>query len=197
MFVVGRVARRRAETRERIFVEAMRLFAERGVDQVTVADITEAADIGKGTFFTYFPSKADVFSYFGEQVIEAMTDAAQKDKALSAPRRLKVAFAAAASWIEAHPQPARQMAVSRTVRPGIDLGSRNQHRLRTLFTDIIVSGQESGDIDRDVDVEQAVIVLSAGYLGCVISWAAESDGTSLRDRLDGMVRIVVHGIRRR
>jgi len=50
-----RVSRRRARTRERIFTEAMRLFAERGFDTVTVADITEAADIGKGTFFTPFP----------------------------------------------------------------------------------------------------------------------------------------------
>ena len=60
-----RVSRRRAQTRERIFIEAMRLFAERGFDRVTVADITEAADVGKGTFFTHFPSKRDVFRYLG------------------------------------------------------------------------------------------------------------------------------------
>ena len=53
-----RVSRRRAQTRERIFIEAMRLFAERGFDRVTVADITEAADVGKGTFFTHFPLQA-------------------------------------------------------------------------------------------------------------------------------------------
>ena len=52
-----RVARRRAETRRRIVETAMRLFTERGYDNVTVADITDAADVAKGTFFTHFPSK--------------------------------------------------------------------------------------------------------------------------------------------
>ena len=73
-----RVARRRAQTRERIFTEAMQLFVERGFDNVTVADITEAADIGKGTFFTHFPSKRDVFRYLGEQVADAMSSDAQQ-----------------------------------------------------------------------------------------------------------------------
>ena len=72
------MARRRARTRERIFTEAMRLFAEHGFDRVTVADITEAADVGKGTFFTHFPSKRDVFRYLGEQVSEVMAEAARE-----------------------------------------------------------------------------------------------------------------------
>ena len=37
-------------TRERIFRAALKLFAERGVLAVTVEDITEAADVGKGEF---------------------------------------------------------------------------------------------------------------------------------------------------
>ncbi|HEV8383818.1 MAG TPA: helix-turn-helix domain-containing protein, partial [Candidatus Acidoferrales bacterium] len=62
----GRRERRRAETREKIFRAALGLYAARGLGAVTVEDITEAADVGKGTFFNYFPSKEHVFEAFGE-----------------------------------------------------------------------------------------------------------------------------------
>ncbi len=54
--------RRRVETRERIVRAALRLFSERGVTATTVEDITNAADVGKGTFFNYFPSKEQILA---------------------------------------------------------------------------------------------------------------------------------------
>src|SRR5260370_41803988 len=49
--------RRSAAIRERLFQAALQLFAEKGFAETTVEDITNAADVGKGTFFNYFPSK--------------------------------------------------------------------------------------------------------------------------------------------
>src|SRR3954465_14538770 len=52
--------RKKRQTRETIVPEAMRLFAERGFDGVTIADIAEAAQIAPRTYFGYFPTKEDV-----------------------------------------------------------------------------------------------------------------------------------------
>ncbi len=74
---MGRRQRRAAETRLRLFRCALQLFAERGFPNVTVGDITEAADVGKGTFFNYFESKDHVLGVMAEiqlgKVREAMT----------------------------------------------------------------------------------------------------------------------------
>lgn len=49
--------RKKAQTRRRIEETAVRLFAERGYDAVTVNEIAEAAGVAKVTLFTYFPTK--------------------------------------------------------------------------------------------------------------------------------------------
>jgi len=53
----GRRKKRADETRERLYQRALQLIVEKGLPSVTVEDITEAADVGKGTFFNYFQSK--------------------------------------------------------------------------------------------------------------------------------------------
>src|SRR5260370_37052260 len=58
--------RRSADIRERLFRHALELFAQKGFAETTVEDITEAADVGKGTFFNYFPSKDHILLAFGE-----------------------------------------------------------------------------------------------------------------------------------
>lgn len=57
---LSRVERRRASTRARIVEAAERLMRERGVEAVTIQDVTEAADVGHGTFYLHFKTKAEV-----------------------------------------------------------------------------------------------------------------------------------------
>ena len=49
--------RRASATRQRLLDAARAVFAEKGLDLTSIGDITERADVGKGTFYSYFPSR--------------------------------------------------------------------------------------------------------------------------------------------
>src|SRR5215204_6850725 len=52
--------RKKRAAREAIASTARRLFAERGFDAVTVAEVAAAADVSEKTVFNHFPTKEDL-----------------------------------------------------------------------------------------------------------------------------------------
>ena len=86
---------KKLRTRHEIADSAMRLFAERGFDHVTVAEVAAAAGVSEKTVFNYFPTKEDLF-YDEVPARQAAIRAAIRGRApgesiLSALRRLQVA----------------------------------------------------------------------------------------------------------
>jgi AcrR family transcriptional regulator len=59
--LTDRRARKKAQTRELIRSVARRLFADRGFDTVTIADIARASDVAVQTVFNHFATKEELF----------------------------------------------------------------------------------------------------------------------------------------
>jgi AcrR family transcriptional regulator len=57
---LGLRERKKQQTREKIARVALELFAERGYDETTLADIAEAAEIAPRTIFAYYECKDDI-----------------------------------------------------------------------------------------------------------------------------------------
>src|SRR6202163_4979826 len=83
----NRRERQSLERRERLFRSALDLFARKGFTETTVEDITNAADLGKGTFFNYFPSKDHLLSAFGEIQVAKLEAAAKAARHSTVPMR--------------------------------------------------------------------------------------------------------------
>jgi AcrR family transcriptional regulator len=87
--------RKKQRTREQIIEAAMRLFAERGYQATTVADIATAADVAPRTFFAHFPSKEAVVFHDVDRDLEGLA-AALRDRPPG-----ETAFDALRGWIDA------------------------------------------------------------------------------------------------
>jgi AcrR family transcriptional regulator len=73
---MGLRERKKAQTRQLLADTAWRLFAERGFDQVPVAEVAREAQVALATVFNYFPTKEDLFFFrledYGERLLAAV-----------------------------------------------------------------------------------------------------------------------------
>jgi AcrR family transcriptional regulator len=65
-----RLDRRKARTRQALIDAAVRLIGEGRGERASIQEITEAADIGFGSFYNHFESKDDLFRTASEEALE-------------------------------------------------------------------------------------------------------------------------------
>lgn len=92
----------RSNGKERILDEAMRLFAERGFDSVTVRDIASEAEVSVGLINHHFGSKEGLREAVDRKFIEQFEEVLQAPPDVPARRRLDDIYSWVDDWIARH-----------------------------------------------------------------------------------------------
>ena len=173
---MGRRQRHGAETRMRLFRCALQLFAERGYPNVTVEDITEAADVGKGTFFNYFESKDQVLSVMSEiqlgKVKEALTLAEAGERTIRSV--LHYLFLRSAEEPGRSPDLARALLSSFLASEGVRLMAYNvASEGRKMLAQIVAEGQKRIEIDSRLSEDTVALQIQQAFMGTLLLWSLE------------------------
>ena len=147
--------RKKQQTRERIASVALELFAERGYDHTTLAEIAEAADVSPRTIFAYFQSKEDILfcdePLMYERLEQTLMERAPGQTTVDALRVFVASF-----------HEADEQAVLRKRIIGASEGLRNSERARSAPMEELITAsiaQDLGDVGPD-DIRPRLIAAS-------------------------------------
>jgi AcrR family transcriptional regulator len=192
----NRRERQSLERRERLFRAALDLFARKGFAESTVEDITNAADLGKGTFFNYFPSKEHILLAFAEMQLGKLRAAADEAREKNEPTRVFLRSLGARMTQEPIRNPSiirilLQAFLSNTpVRESMmDL----QARVIAIHTEIIRLGQQRGEIRDDLPPEVLANVFRQTVFGTLLIWSLYGDATLL-SRIEDAFEVLWTGL---
>lgn len=192
----NRRERRSNELRERLFRAALQLFARQGYAETTVEDITNAADLGKGTFFNYFPSKDHILADFGRMQIAKLQVAAQ----VAAKTDLPIREFLHRLVLEVISEPARNPGMIRALLQAnlssepIRKTMREVHvKASQLLAEIVEVGQKRGEMRNDLSAAAIAQTLRQSILGALLIWSLYGDD-SLQSRIENVVEVLWNGL---
>ncbi len=198
----SRRERKKEETRHRIFHAAVDLFRERGFEHTTVDDITEKADVAKGTFFNYFPRKEAVLGYLSEERLSAIEENAPALLTADRDAREKLIeiYQMAAVAYEEDQELARFVLVE-LMRRAFGPNEETALRWHRLIETIMRQGQERGEIRGDLPFERAESLLTGIYFATLFQWACCRDGIArqlhpcfhLQDEMRARLTLLMEG----
>jgi AcrR family transcriptional regulator len=192
---MGRRDRKKAETREALRGAALRLAIEHGYDQVTVEEITEAADVSTRTFFNYFTSKDDALFGPDPERAEALALGLAARPAGEPPvAALRAVLGELAeTFVEREPMWRTRMEL---VRAHPQLWPRMFAGFTAFERVLTEAVAERTGHDPDIDLYPGVVAAAVvGAMRVAIGhWRASSDETSLPDLLTAAFDVLALGL---
>jgi AcrR family transcriptional regulator len=192
----NRRERRSAETRERLFRAALNRFAEKGFAETTVEDITNAADLGKGTFFNYFPSKEHILIAFSDMQLAKLQAAVAtaEEAAQSMPEFLSALTVRMTEEPGRAPDVVRAILQANLANSSVRTAMRENHlRSQALLTRLITLGQSRGEFRRDIPASELALVLRQTIFGTLLMWSVYGD-VSLAERIRMALNVLWTGL---
>ena len=175
--VISRRERKKVAVRAQILSKAIKLFSQRGFEAVTIDEIADAADVGKGTVYNYFATKEDIvvafmvdleakllpligrFKQQGRSVQRALAEYVLLNFRLKEPYHAFVRVFLAQMFID----------TERFLPYMVEMQKYIDPPLQSLFT----SFEKRGLLRADIDISQLIMSFKTMHLGLTALWAVE------------------------
>ncbi|WP_447978345.1 TetR/AcrR family transcriptional regulator [Candidatus Nitrospira bockiana] len=165
----SRVERKKSRTRRLLLDMALALFYEKGIYWTKIEDITERADIGKGTFYQYFETKEALLHALLKEGLDkllAQTKEGLRGLPPSSPDIIRRVITARLDFFLAHPE---FLLLFHQVRGLLQLATESAKDLRQVYIEHL---DQLADLLRSVtgkrlsprELATAIVAFTSGML---------------------------------
>lgn len=175
---------------------ALDLFAEKGVEATSVDEITQRAQVAKGTFYVHFPRKEDVLLEYAARMVADIDPHALPDEVGQACDVVAARLEAAMGEM---PRPLAGRIIRELVGHREDWLRVLRDRLpvNRLLLPTMQRGQSQGVLRDDLSARRLAQALTILWLDTIIGWAERPTDLPLREDLARASRLFLDGARSR
>lgn len=177
---ISRREKRKQQIRGRIEDAAYQLFREQGIDDTSIEQICEAADVARRTFYGYFPNKHALLGGLGISRLYSQSEPMLR-QLMGNHRTTRARLEAMIDYIEArfagYEDIDRQLILLAPSSFANDTEQQRQIGSTALasFTRLFEAGRELGDTTTDYSAEMLASVVVGTLNSLTTSWAFDSD----------------------
>ena len=192
----SRRERKKERIRRQLYRVALELFPERGYDGTSVQEICDRADVAKGTFFNYFPSKEHVLLAYHDEIKLDVLRALEDGSYGSAAEAVAACFAAWARRIAGEREMARivvrHMFASDLL---LDADRRLDERLHRWLTARVEEGIASGELRSDLEIGLFLPLVGGVLSSTTLEWVHGGAEEDLEELLESRRRFLFRAAR--
>ena len=168
---LSRRERKKQQNQRQILEAALRLFETQGMETTTIDAIAEAADVSRGTFFNYFPTKESLLSAIAAEELRDLQKRRGIADSDSAVARIYALMRALMTDSLTFLQVTRYILLDAMLHP-TEAASPSAH-LDAILKPLVQQAQAQGEIRADLDPAAVIGALVGVYLGAFFRLIAE------------------------
>lgn len=202
---MGRREEKRAQTKEQILSAAAWLIAEKGYDNTTLDDVTERANVSRGTFYYNFAAKEDLVVELSLSSLSSSIESAlaMSSKGAASEQALERLLLDAAEFGERFPELAKVFFALKIneLAPFEDFQTRTgeqakpaRFQFHRAIQELVRNAQKNGQIRSDLAPDDLSGMIIAVFLQALESWNATECSTSLVEKVHVRIHAMLEGL---
>ncbi len=186
---------RRDKRRTRIRDAAFELFERQGFEATTVDQIAALADVGKGTFFNYFPTKQNVLTDYYTRLSAEFINNAENIKTGNAQKRFAKLFHSIETKLRREGQMVDVLYPEVFKQPKlIALDEDIEERVSVLYAGWLEADKDKKKLRDDFDTALAVRLIFDIWSATLRNWIEADKSFSLAEELNRKFELLFAGL---
>ncbi|MDO5423049.1 MAG: TetR/AcrR family transcriptional regulator [Eubacteriales bacterium] len=174
------------ETKRKLLASAKQIICEKGLANTSVEEITAAAGVSKGTFYTYFRQKEEIVFELSSFMFDEILNRAKSHEG-PFRERLRQYMVEFSDYIEKGSVRLAQEWIRNVVNPPITENGNGLSKWRldtSCVEDLLRTGICEGQLKKELPIETLTPIIVELLYGQLLCWCINDGAYSLRERTE-------------